>query len=95
MVSHYLREAVEGRRRLELGVPPSANVGDVVEALLNLYPKLHQHVANERVNDPRQINVYWASAGRRGERFREGQRVYLMSFKPKRLGTPAGSRGSS
>ena len=43
-----LRNAVEGRRKLNLGLPPSADLGDLVQALLTLYPKLRAHVAQER-----------------------------------------------
>ena len=87
IVSHHLREAVEGRRRLELGVPRTADVGDVVETLLSLYPKLFAHLASDRHADRRQMNIYWSSgSGKRGERFREGQRLYLMALKPKRTG---------
>ena len=86
IVSHHLRDAVEGRRRLELGLPRTADVGDVVEALLSLYPKLFQHLASERHAERRQMSIYWnAQPGRRTDRFKEGQRVYLMALKPKRL----------
>lgn len=87
IVSHHLREAVEGRRRLELGVPRTADVGDVVETLLSLYPKLGHFLANERSAERRQLNIYWGDgSGRRGDGFRDGQRLYLLALKPKRGG---------
>ena len=33
---------------MQLGVPPTADVGDVLETLLKLYPKLQHHVASDR-----------------------------------------------
>ena len=66
-----LRNAVEGRRKLNLGLPPAADLGDLVQALLTLYPKLLAHVPQDRkampdgqtvqmkvLADPRMRRVY-------------------------------------
>ena len=76
-----LRNAVEGRRKLNLGLPPSADLGDLVQALLTLYPKLRAHVAHERQERPggqqkMQMNVISDARMRR---------VYLVADHPRRL----------
>ncbi|MFY0580030.1 hypothetical protein ACN28S_42460 [Cystobacter fuscus] len=43
-----LRPLFEGRREVSLGVPGHAGVGDVLETLLSLYPRLRQHLAGDR-----------------------------------------------
>jgi hypothetical protein len=43
-----LRSLFEGRREITLGVPSTSGVGDVVEVLLSLYPRLGQHLAGDR-----------------------------------------------
>jgi hypothetical protein len=47
-VAASLRAAFDGRSRLELGVPNGADLGDVVHTLVTLYPKLLQHLPNDR-----------------------------------------------
>ena len=48
LVPRSLRTAVDGRVKLSLGLPPTADVGDLLEALFTLYPKLKQHMANDK-----------------------------------------------
>ena len=48
MIPRPLQAACEGRGRIELGVPPSSSVGDVVQTLMALYPGLRAFVANEK-----------------------------------------------
>lgn len=48
MIPRPLQAACEGRARIELGVPPSSSVGDVVQTLMALYPGLRAFVANEK-----------------------------------------------
>jgi hypothetical protein len=48
MIPRALQAACEGRARIELGVPPSSSVGDVVQTLMALYPGLRAFVANEK-----------------------------------------------
>jgi hypothetical protein len=43
-----LQAACEGRARIELGVPPSSDVADVLQTLMALYPGLKAFVANEK-----------------------------------------------
>lgn len=46
-VAPGLRGAFDGRRELALGVPAAAGIGDVVEALLRLYPRTRQLLAGD------------------------------------------------
>lgn len=46
-VAPSLRGAFDGRRELSLGVPAAAGIGDVVEALLRLYPRTRQLLAGD------------------------------------------------
>jgi hypothetical protein len=47
MIPRGLQAACEGRARIELGVPPTSSVGDVVQTLMALYPGLRAFVASE------------------------------------------------
>ena len=47
VVPPLLRALFEGRRELRLGVPEEAGVGEVLEALLSLYPRLSQCLAGD------------------------------------------------
>ncbi|CAM3421166.1 hypothetical protein G4177_36810 [Corallococcus sp. ZKHCc1 1396] len=46
-VAPGLRGAFDGRRELTLGVPAAAGIGDVVEALLRLYPRTRALLAGD------------------------------------------------
>ena len=48
VIPRPLQPACEGRSKIELGVPPSSSVGDVVQTLMALYPGLRAFVANEK-----------------------------------------------
>ena len=48
MIPRVLQAACEGRSRIELGVPPTSSVGDVVQTLMALYPGLRAFVASEK-----------------------------------------------
>ncbi len=43
-----LQGACEGRAKIELGVPPTSDVGDILQTLMALYPGLRAFVANEK-----------------------------------------------
>ena len=47
LVPATLRSAVDGKHKLDLGVPAGAGVGEVLQTLLTLYPKLRAAMANE------------------------------------------------
>ena len=47
VVSPTLRNAFEGRSLVSLGLPSSANMGDVVETLLRLYPRTRSLLAGD------------------------------------------------
>jgi hypothetical protein len=49
VVPPLLRAVFEGRREVRLGVPDEAGVGEVIEALLSLYPRLSQCFAGDRL----------------------------------------------
>lgn len=93
-VAGPLRAAVEGRRKVDLGLPSSADVGDMLQALFALYPKLTQHVLNERKfkTDRDRVELRLLFDGQPGEviRLREGVRVYLVADQPHRLTDPQG-----
>lgn len=47
MVPRPLQAACEGRASIELGVPSSADLADILHTLLSLYPGLEDFVADE------------------------------------------------
>lgn len=88
VVPPTLRGAMEGRKQVQLGVPPSADVGDVLETLLRLYPKLHHHVANDRKVVASTLTLFLGEQGAldlasRRTGLREGTRLYLSAGLPR------------
>jgi hypothetical protein len=85
--SRNLRPALEGRDRIELGLPRSATLGDALETLFNLYPKLGRFLASERrpLRCALQLMVDEQSgrALAAGTTLREGDRVYLSAPAPR------------
>ncbi|MFN0064519.1 MAG: hypothetical protein ACKVPX_18605 [Myxococcaceae bacterium] len=81
MVSRTLRLAVDGRDSIELGVPRAATVGDVLETLLNLYPKLGRFLASEKKNSGA-AGLHLMVRGAHKEPLREGERLYLTAARP-------------
>jgi hypothetical protein len=57
LIPRPLQPACEGRARVELGVPPASSVGDVLQALMALYPGLRAFVANEKRPLKQHFNV--------------------------------------
>jgi hypothetical protein len=47
VVAPPLRNAFEGRARVTLGLPATADIGDVVETLLRLYPRTRSLLAGD------------------------------------------------
>ncbi len=94
-----LRLAVDGRKKLELGVPASADLGDVLHTLFTLYPKLALHVPDEKRPVRQHLNVFLSEStsrdlakGKGG--LREGQILYLFASQtqpPPLAGRPRGS----
>lgn len=68
MIPRPLQAACEGRPRIELGVPPTSSVGDVVQTLMALYPGLRAFVANEK----RPLRQYFSVA-------QQGRVLYLFT----------------
>ena len=48
IIPRTLQAACEGRARIELGVPASSDVADIITTLMTLYPGLKAFVANEK-----------------------------------------------
>jgi hypothetical protein len=48
IIPRPFQSACEGRARIELGVPPSSDIADVLQTLMALYPGLKAYVANEK-----------------------------------------------
>jgi hypothetical protein len=81
---------VEGKVKLSLGLPATADVGDLLEALFTLYPKLKVHVASDQGSTQAQhLNLYSAESGTRDisarSRLKDGQTLYLSVPQAKRL----------
>jgi len=88
VVPPTLRGAMEGRKQVQLGVPPHADVGDVLETLLRLYPKLMHHVANDRKVVSSILTLFLneqaaQDLASRRTGLREGTRLYLSAGMPK------------
>jgi hypothetical protein len=66
LVAEALRAAVDGRVRLDLGVPPHSGVADVLETLLKLYPKLARHLASDRLGAAVTLTVWPSSSSTAG-----------------------------
>jgi hypothetical protein len=84
MVAPALRAVMEGRRQIQLGVPASADVGDVLETLLKLYPKLLQHVESDQKVVEASVSVFLgeqalADLAMRRSGLKEGTRLYLTA----------------
>lgn len=63
-----LQPACEGRSKIELGVPPTSDVADILTTLISLYPGLQAWVANEK----RPLRQHFGVA-------RVGQKVILFA----------------
>ena len=78
LVPSTLRSAVDGKHKLDLGVPAGAGVGDVLQTLLTLYPKLRSAMASDTRLRKQQLTVVVEQRSvARG--LREGVRVWLFA----------------
>jgi molybdopterin converting factor small subunit len=78
LVPATLRAAVDGKHKLDLGVPAGAGVGEVLQTLLTLYPKLRGALASEtRLRRQQLTVVVEPRSARRGSR--DGVRVWLFA----------------
>lgn len=80
-----LRPLVEGRQQIELGVPITADLGDLVQTLLTLYPRLRTLQPDERQPLRRQLQLFADERTQRDllqRRFalREGERFFLSGL---------------
>jgi len=83
-----LRGAMEGRKQVLLGVPRGADVGDVLETLLRLYPRLIHHVASDRKVVASTLSLLLPEQGAkdlasRRTGLREGTCLYLSAGLPR------------
>ncbi|HSP19304.1 MAG TPA: hypothetical protein VLQ79_07315 [Myxococcaceae bacterium] len=78
LVPSTLRSAVDGKHKLDLGVPAGAGVGEVLQTLLTLYPKLRSAMASEMRLRRQQLTVVFEPrpAGRGN---RDAVRVWLFA----------------
>lgn len=87
LASRNLRPALEGRERIELGLPRSATLADVLETLFNLYPKLGRFLASERRTARSALQLMVDERSGRalaaGITLKEGDRVYLSAPAPR------------
>jgi hypothetical protein len=58
-VAPGLARAVEGRRRLELGLPAGAGPAELWDTLLALYPGLRPCLPGELGAEPRLVGLLW------------------------------------
>ena len=58
-VAPALSRAVEGRRRLELGLPAGAGPAELWDTLLALYPGLRPWLPGELGAEPRLLGLLW------------------------------------
>ncbi len=63
IIPRTLQGACEGRARIELGVPPTSDLADILQTLMSLYPGLKAFVANEKRPMKQHFGV--AQAGRK------------------------------
>ncbi len=78
LVPPTLRAAVDGKHKLDLGVPAGAGVGEVLQTLLTLYPKLRGAMASETRPRRQQLTVVVEPRPPlRGAR--EGVRIWLFA----------------
>lgn len=98
-IAEAIRPAVDGRRQVSLGVPSTASVGDILESLFKLYPRLVQHMASERRGTASQgLRLVVASAelgipdsaATRPESIQQGQRLYLFAAPARKTGAARG-----
>ena len=78
LVPATLRSAVDGKHKLDLGVPAGSGVGEVLQTLLTLYPKLRAAMASETRPRRQQLTVVVEPrSAQRGAR--EAVRVWLFA----------------
>ena len=63
IIPKTLQAACEGRSKIELGVPATSDLADVIQTLMSLYPGLRAFVANEK--RPMRQHFAVAQAGRK------------------------------
>lgn len=83
VVAPTLRNVVDGRGEISLGVPSDADVGDVFITLLQLYPKLKNVLAADSKSQSRTIQLLLSERGarelaRRGSGLHEGEKLLLI-----------------
>jgi hypothetical protein len=84
-IAPQLQGATEGRSRLEIGLPAGAGLGELLESLFALYPKLREFLAHEGARPAgqelsillsREVDTLW---------LRPEEPVYLVASRSRRL----------
>jgi hypothetical protein len=78
LIPASLRSVLDGKRRVELGVPAGSGVGEVLQTLLTLYPKLLRRVATDRNHGRQGLTLFFEEGATREGR-REHARVWLFA----------------
>ena len=98
VVAPALRAAFEGRKEINLGVPASSGVGEVLESLFKLYPRARALLVNDRRATGRYMHVAVDEHAMRelahgGGGLAAGQRVYLFALSRRPAGNQPGREG--
>ncbi|EAU69184.1 hypothetical protein STIAU_6185 [Stigmatella aurantiaca DW4/3-1] len=91
VLSPVLRNVFDGRLTVSLSLPATARVGDVVESLLNLYPRSKALLAGDRENPSGRFLHFALAPG--GEGLAAGQKVFLFAPSRRPGGNLAGLEG--
>ncbi|MFT3709680.1 MAG: hypothetical protein QM817_18795 [Archangium sp.] len=68
IIPRPLQPACEGKAKIELGVPPTSDLADILTTLMSLYPGLKAFVANEK----RPLKQHFGVA-------QAGQKIFLFT----------------
>jgi hypothetical protein len=81
-VPKHFQSACEHRSRLELGFPPAATVGDVLDTVFSLYPGLKRFMASDRVDRTSHLTAAYSSVSHRDRATlpQESATLYLFAL---------------
>jgi hypothetical protein len=81
-VPKHFQSACEHRSRLELGFPPAATVGDILDTVFSLYPGLKRFVANDRIAPSSHLSAAYSSGSHRerATQPQESATLYLFAL---------------
>jgi hypothetical protein len=88
-VATALVPALDGRRRVDLGVPHGSELPHVLQTLFSLYPRLQAYLPNERRG---KLGIQLSLMFRprvSGLSLRDGEPLFLVAGQPRRLADQA------